>query len=122
MKAAAALLAGSIAVASGQAQGVCDIFGAAGTPCVAAHALTRALYAAYAGPLYQVLRSSDNMTIDITVLVPGGTANTAPQDAFCAGQKSCVVQRIYDQVGDSACCCVLAHCVSQGSSSSSTSR
>ena len=28
-------------------QGPCDIYGAAGTPCVAAHSTTRALYAAY---------------------------------------------------------------------------
>ena len=29
---------------------------AAGDPCVAAHSTTRALYATYTGPLYQVLR------------------------------------------------------------------
>ena len=27
--------------------GPCDIYGAAGTPCVAAHSTTRALYASY---------------------------------------------------------------------------
>jgi hypothetical protein len=30
---------------------------AAGTPCVAAHSTTRALYAAYSGALYQVKRA-----------------------------------------------------------------
>ena len=30
---------------------VCDIFATGGTPCVAAHSLTRALYASYDGPL-----------------------------------------------------------------------
>jgi len=40
-------------------QGSCDIYAAAGDPCVAAHSSTRALYATYNGPLYQVLRQSD---------------------------------------------------------------
>ncbi|KAG5915040.1 hypothetical protein E4U42_000172, partial [Claviceps africana] len=34
--------------------GPCDIYAAGGTACVAAHSTTRALYAAYTGPLYQV--------------------------------------------------------------------
>ena len=29
----------------------CDIYAAGGTPCVAAHSMTRALYSAYAGPV-----------------------------------------------------------------------
>ena len=43
-------------------QGPCDIYAAAGDPCVAAHSTTRALYASYTGPLYQVLRQSDGKT------------------------------------------------------------
>ncbi|MET7334951.1 arabinofuranosidase catalytic domain-containing protein [Nonomuraea sp. NPDC005650] len=43
----------------------CDIYAAGGTPCVAAHSTTRALYAAYNGALYQVRRSSDNATQNI---------------------------------------------------------
>ena len=43
-------------------QGSCDIYASAGAPCVAAHSTTRALYAAYNGPLYQVLRQSDGKT------------------------------------------------------------
>ncbi|GHJ39089.1 hypothetical protein Sm713_46980 [Streptomyces sp. TS71-3] len=39
-----------------------DIYAAGGTPCVAAHSTTRALYGAYNGLLYQVRRSSDNAT------------------------------------------------------------
>ena len=35
-------------------QGPCDIYAAAGTPCVAAHSTTRALYASYSGPFYRV--------------------------------------------------------------------
>src|SRR5499426_1833527 len=51
-------------------KGPCDIYAAAGTPCVAAHSTTRALYASYNGPLYQVLRQSDGKTLDIGVVQP----------------------------------------------------
>ena len=85
-------------------QGPCDIYAAAGDPCVAAHSTTRALYAAYNGPLYQVLRQSDGKTLDIGVVqavalpVPdaGGYANAAAQDAFCANTY-CWITTIYDQ-------------------------
>ncbi|MEU6721290.1 arabinofuranosidase catalytic domain-containing protein [Nonomuraea sp. NPDC046802] len=38
------------------------MYAAGGTPCVAAHSTTRALYASYNGPLYRVRRASDNAT------------------------------------------------------------
>ena len=76
----------------------CDIYAAGGTPCVAAHSTTRALFSAYAGNLYQVRRSSDNATRDIGVLSTGGYANAASQDSFCAG-TSCVITVVYDQSG-----------------------
>ena len=76
----------------------CDIYAAGGTPCVAAHSMTRALYAAYAGNLYQVRRSSDNATRNVGVLTAGGYANASAQDSFCAG-TSCVVTAVYDQSG-----------------------
>jgi hypothetical protein len=84
-------------------QGSCDIYAAAGDPCVAAHSTTRALYAAYNGPLYQVLRQSDRKTLDIRVVQPkgsdeGGYANAAAQDAFCANTY-CWITTIYDQSG-----------------------
>jgi len=79
-------------------QGPCDIYGAAGTPCVAAHSTTRALYAAYRGPLYQVTRQTDGRTQDIGVLAASGHANAAAQDSFCASAL-CVISRIYDQSG-----------------------
>ena len=63
----------------------CDVFAAGGTPCVAAHSVVRALYAAYAGPLYELQRAADNATTDIGPLAPGGVANAAAQDNFCAG-------------------------------------
>jgi hypothetical protein len=74
----------------------CDIYANAGTACVAAHSTTRALYAAYNGPLYQVRRSSDGNTQDIGVLTTGDYANAAVQDSFCA-DTSCIIARIYDQ-------------------------
>jgi hypothetical protein len=85
-------------------KGPCDIYAAAGDPCVAAHSTTRALYAAYNGPLYQVLRQSDGKTLDIGVVaaaaspVPdaGGYANALAQDAFCANTY-CWITTIYDQ-------------------------
>lgn len=83
--------------------GPCDIYNAAGTPCVTAHSTTRALTASYNGPLYQVTRKSDGRTLDIGIVQPAGTdpggyADAAAQDAFCA-DTLCVISRIYDQSG-----------------------
>src|SRR5581483_12524681 len=58
----------------------------------------RALFSAYNGNLYQGRRASDNTTLNIGVLSPGGFANADAQDAFCAG-TSCVITVIYDQSG-----------------------
>ena len=82
-------------------QGPCDIYAAAGDQCVAAHSTTRALYASYDGPLYQVLRQSDGKTLDIGVVKasagdPGGYADAAAQDAFCANTH-CWISVVYDQ-------------------------
>ena len=60
----------------------CDIYASGGTPCVAAHSTTRALYASYNGPLYQVRRSSDSTTANISPLSAGGVANAAAQGAL----------------------------------------
>jgi len=78
------------------ATGPCDIYQAGGTPCVTAHSTVRALYGAYAGSLYQVRRASDNTTKDIGVLSPGGAADAAVQDQFCAN-TTCTISIIYDQ-------------------------
>jgi hypothetical protein len=77
----------------------CDIYAASGTPCVAAHSTTRALYAAYSGNLYQVRRSADNTTLNIAAVSAGGVANAAAQDSFCAN-TTCVITEIYDQSGN----------------------
>nr|WP_243639409.1 arabinofuranosidase catalytic domain-containing protein [Streptacidiphilus pinicola] len=88
----------STGAAHAASQGPCDIYAAGGTPCVAAHSTTRALYASYDGPLYQVRRSSDGATTNIGLLSAGGVADAAAQDSFCAG-TSCVITVIYDQSG-----------------------
>jgi non-reducing end alpha-L-arabinofuranosidase len=76
--------------------GPCDIYASGGTPCVAAHSTTRALFGAYNGRLYQVRRASDNATRDINTLGAGGVADAASQDSFCAG-TTCLITIIYDQ-------------------------
>ncbi|MBQ1062495.1 ricin-type beta-trefoil lectin domain protein [Micromonospora sp. WMMC264] len=76
----------------------CDIYAAGGTPCVAAHSTTRALFSAYGGNLYQVRRSSDNATRNIGLVSAGGYADAAAQDAFCSG-TSCVITAVFDQSG-----------------------
>lgn len=78
--------------------GPCDIYACGGTPCVAAHSTTRALYGAYAGPLYQVSRGSDGTKVDILPLKAGGVAHSSVQDSFCAG-TTCLITIIYDQSG-----------------------
>ncbi|MGB6869406.1 MAG: arabinofuranosidase catalytic domain-containing protein [Acidobacteriaceae bacterium] len=107
----AAIVAGQQATAESNTppsrpKGPCDIYAAAGDPCVAAHSTIRALYASYDGPLYQVVRQSDRKTLDIGVVQPvaspvpdpGGYADAAAQDAFCANTY-CWITKIYDQSG-----------------------
>jgi hypothetical protein len=89
-------LAAVVVTLATNAVGPCDLYLTGGTPCVAAHSTTRALYGAYAGPLYSVKRSSDGAKRDVHPLTAGGSANTASQDAFCA-ETDCIILRIYDQ-------------------------
>src|SRR5450631_719471 len=100
--AAATLAAGAVVASTAAparaATGPCDIYGNAGTPCVAAHSTTRALYGSYSGSLYQVRRASDGATTNISPLSAGGVANAAAQDSFCTG-TTCVITEIYDQSG-----------------------
>jgi len=80
------------------AAGPCDLYSSGGTPCVAAHSTTRALYSAFSGSLYEVKRGSDNTTTNIAPLSAGGVANAAAQDTFCAS-TTCLITIIYDQSG-----------------------
>ena len=84
-------------------EGPCDVYARGGAPCVAAHSTTRALYASYDGPLYQVMRASDGKKKDIGVvrasaLDAGGYADAAAQDAFCK-DTYCWITVLYDQSG-----------------------
>jgi len=76
-------------------EGPCDILASAGTPCVAAHSVVRALYLNYTGALYRLIRDSDKAGLDIGTSTTG-FAEASSQDAFCAG-TSCWILRIFDQ-------------------------
>ena len=96
-------IVGPAVAAPTRPMGPCDVYAAASDPCVAAHSSTRAMYASYNGPLYQVLRQSDGKTLDVGVVQPsatdsGGYANAAAQDAFCANTY-CWIMTVYDQSG-----------------------
>ncbi|MCR4860063.1 MAG: lamin tail domain-containing protein [Bacteroidales bacterium] len=100
---AACFAANSTPGIAARPEGPCDIYAAGGAPCVAAHSTTRALYASYDGPLYQVMRQSDGKTLDIGVVPPsgsdpGGYADAAAQDEFCRN-TTCWVTVLYDQSG-----------------------
>ena len=92
------VLAVLVAAASstGAAAAPCDVYATAGTPCVGAFSMLRALFESYAGPLYVVRRSSDNTTRAVYVRTPGGFANATAQDDFCHG-TDCQVWRLVDQ-------------------------
>ncbi|MBO6069012.1 MAG: lamin tail domain-containing protein [Bacteroidales bacterium] len=93
------LPAAILAVAScggSRPEGPCDIYAKAGTPCASAHSTTRALFKAYNGPLYQVMRQSDGKTLDIGVVRSHGYADSEAQDRFCA-DTYCWITTIYDQ-------------------------
>ncbi|TGO62088.1 hypothetical protein BCON_0022g00260 [Botryotinia convoluta] len=92
------LALGLVAASPLVAAGPCDIYSTGGTPCVAAHSTTRALYSAFSGSLYQVKRGSDGTTKNIAPLAAGGVANAASQDTFCAN-TTCLITIIYDQSG-----------------------
>ncbi|KDR69446.1 hypothetical protein GALMADRAFT_77442 [Galerina marginata CBS 339.88] len=87
-----------VATSSLVAAGPCDLYASGGTPCVAAHSTTRALFNSFNGALYQVQRGSDSKTTNISPVSAGGVANAATQDSFCAS-TTCVITTIFDQTG-----------------------
>jgi len=67
----ASILGGSLVLAAGSLVGLaapaqaatslpCDLYGSAGSTCVAAYSSVRALFGSYAGNLYPVTRASDD--------------------------------------------------------------
>jgi hypothetical protein len=85
--------------ATGSAELPGDVASAAGTPLVAAHSMTRALFAAYNGNLFQARRASDGKTQDIGVTSMGGQADLTTLNTFCTG-TTCSVSKLYDQAGN----------------------
>jgi len=85
--------------------GPCDIYAAAGTPCVVAFSTIRALTKTYTGPLYQVRSGSSNMntgsggTLKDIPQTADGFADTSVQDPFCSG-TTCTIATLYDQSGN----------------------
>jgi non-reducing end alpha-L-arabinofuranosidase len=85
-------------------EGPCDIYAAAGTPCVGAYSTIRRLSSTYTGPLYQVRSGSNAMntgsggqTHDIGQTADG-FADAAAQDAVCQN-TFCTISLMYDQSG-----------------------
>jgi hypothetical protein len=76
-----------------------DVIKAAGTPVVAAHAMTRALFASYTGPLFKALRDSDKEEKDIGIVASTGLVDMTALNAFCSG-TTCKVTTLYDQSGN----------------------
>src|SRR3979411_2059801 len=91
-------LATTQAAAAGGQQ-TCDIDASGGTPCVAAYSTTRALFASYNGPLYQIQRVSDSSKLNIGLKSAGGVVNSAPQVSFCSG-TTCTITQLYDQTAN----------------------
>ncbi|WP_426518895.1 arabinofuranosidase catalytic domain-containing protein [Diaminobutyricibacter sp. McL0618] len=89
-------LFGSTAIAQAATDEPCDIYGNAGSPCVAAYSSVRALFSGYNGSLYQVTRASDNSSLNVGLLTAGGYANAASQDSFCSA-TTCIITKVYDQ-------------------------
>jgi non-reducing end alpha-L-arabinofuranosidase len=85
--------------AAAAAQKPCDIYASGGTPCEAAYSTTRALFASYNGPLYQIQRASDNSRLNIGLQSTGGVVSSAPQVSFCSG-TTCTITQLYDQTAN----------------------
>src|SRR5258708_19450891 len=62
--------------------GPCDIYASGGTPCVAAHTTTRALFGAYSGRLYQVRRASAGARTNVGTLRAAGFPTPATPTPF----------------------------------------
>src|SRR5260370_23518823 len=90
---------GTTTPAGGASPRPCDIYASGGTPCEAAYSTTRALFAAYNGPLYQVQRASDSTYLNVGLESAGGVVNVAPENSFCAGTP-CTITELYDQTAN----------------------
>ena len=92
-------MVGAATPARAQVSLPCDIYAAGGTSCQAAYSTTRALFASYNGPLYQIQRASDSSTLNVGLQAAGGLVNPAPQVSFCAS-TTCTITLLYDQTSN----------------------
>lgn len=99
MKAAALTIGLGLSLGA-SATGPCDILGAAGNPCVAAHSTVRALYGKYGGPLYTVKSNHTGKSTNISALEPGGFADVKAHEAICPHVGDCVIEYVIDQSGN----------------------
>lgn len=75
-------------------KGPCDV----GVPCSEAYDVARAATAAYSGPLFQLVRTSDNATLNIGQTATH-IADTSTWSTFCGGvQANCLISKIYAQI------------------------
>ena len=91
----ASLLSTPIAYSQGLV-GPCDILAKSGTPCVAAHSVTRKMRADYNGNAFQLYRIGDRRTLEVGFL-PDGQVDTSPIRAFATSTVRWSI--IYDQMG-----------------------
>lgn len=77
----------------------CDVYAVGNTPCEAAYSTTRALFASYNGPLYQIKRASDGSTLNVGVKSAGGLVDVTQEVLFCSG-TSCTITELYDQTAN----------------------
>ena len=80
----------------------CDVLNTAGTPCGAAYSLTRRMFAAYTGNLFQLsCASCSPTTMNIGTSSTTGQVNVAAATSYCStAPSSCYISQIYDQTAN----------------------
>ena len=82
--------------------GPCDVLATNSAPCGSAYSSTRAMLSAYIGqPLYQLIRTSDSTTLNVSTHSSGASAgivDTSATPAFCGvnNANGCQYNLIYD--------------------------
>jgi len=79
----------------------CDILASSSNPCGAAYSVTRRMFAAYAGNLFQLsCASCSPTTMNIGSSSTTGEVNVSAATSYCSTAPSaCYVSEIYDQTG-----------------------
>ena len=82
----------------GLGQEPCDVLSSNGTTCSAAYSVTRRMFQNYLGPLFQIVRTSDNTTMNLTT-DPNGQVDISQTFPFCAS-TTCYISEMYDQTSN----------------------